>query len=150
MKSDRLGKHLVIVALATCVAYFAFYGLGTWLGLRSGPWQAEFLVAEGVPTMRVSQPNKSIRAELKFPGETLEMAAPSTIVFTNVLRTNTPFGTVVFQDLTYLPGVVTLNCFGHELELLPRTLVVDRRQIGWPDAAGVTVEPDWKVPPPAK
>ena len=53
-----------------------------------------------------------------------------------------PFGRLFHADLTYLPGVVTFDLFAndsnathqgrrHEVELLPRGLVVNRTEYPW-------------------
>ena len=42
-----------------------------------------------------------------------------------------PFGKCIYQDLMFLPGVVTMNLLGHEIELMPRTLVIDKKEIPW-------------------
>ena len=54
-----------------------------------------------------------------------------------------PFGQVLFTDLTYLPGTVSFEVFGHEVELLPRTLIVDRQEVPWKSGAekGATGRP---------
>jgi len=36
----------------------------------------------------------------------------------------------------FLPGVVTMNLLGHEIELMPRTLVIDKKEIPWVTPAG--------------
>jgi hypothetical protein len=36
-----------------------------------------------------------------------------------------------------LPGTVTLRLFGHEIELLPRVLIIDRKEHPW--KAGDTI-----------
>ena len=45
----------------------------------------------------------------------------------------------------FLPGVVTMNILGHEIELMPRTLVIDKKEVPW-DSAGsqITVHPPVK------
>ena len=70
-----------------------------------------------------------------------------------------PFGEWFFADLTYLPGTVTYNFFAedanasskgrrHEIELLPRGLVLNRKEYPW--KAGMQIEVstgdkrDWK------
>jgi hypothetical protein len=35
------------------------------------------------------------------------------------------------MDTTFLPGTLTLQVFGHEIELLPRVLVVDLKEHSW-------------------
>jgi hypothetical protein len=43
-----------------------------------------------------------------------------------------PFGTCVFMDTTFLPGTVSFtNIFGHDIELLPRVLIIDRQEHSW-------------------
>jgi hypothetical protein len=50
-----------------------------------------------------------------------------------------PFGQCVFMDTTFLPGTLTLQLFGHEIELLPRVLVVDRQEHPWRPATAITL-----------
>ena len=61
---------------------------------------------------------------------------------------------VKYADLTYLPGVITLELFGHEIELLPRTLYVNRHAIPWTAGTNLTLHasdrPDaWPEPIPS-
>src|SRR5262249_4558778 len=42
-----------------------------------------------------------------------------------------PFGRCVFMDTTFLPGTVTFQLFGHEIELLPRVLIIDHEEYPW-------------------
>ena len=60
-----------------------------------------------------------------------------------------PFGQWFYADLTYLPGTVTYNLFSedangssrglrHEIELLPRALVINRKLHPW--KAGMRIE----------
>ena len=42
----------------------------------------------------------------------------------------------------FLPGIVTMNLLGHEIELMPRTLVVDKKEVPWSTAgAKVIIQP---------
>jgi hypothetical protein len=38
---------------------------------------------------------------------------------------------MIFQDPTFLPGTVTMRLFGHQIELLPRVLTIDREEYPW-------------------
>ena len=74
---------------------------------------------------------------------------PETIVFDQVITPpyDTPFGTVFFQDLTFQPGTLTLDLFnGHEIELIKRTLRIDRQEISWTSTEPTVVTPEQKVP----
>ena len=52
-----------------------------------------------------------------------------------------PFGRVKFEDLTYLPGTVTFDFFGHEIELIPRTLYINRKPRPWQSNAIISLTP---------
>ena len=76
-------------------------------------------------------------------------ALPQTVLFDRP-RKPAPFGKVIYEDLTQLPGVVTFDLFGHEIELLPRVLVVNKRQIKWNSQASIELWPTNKLPQPPK
>jgi len=64
------------------------------------------------------------------PITTLLFAQPQPVPY------EVPFGKCVFMDTTFLPGTVTFELFGHEIELLPRALIIDRQEHSWqPDLA---------------
>jgi hypothetical protein len=48
------------------------------------------------------------------------------------------------MDTTFQPGTVTFQLFGHEIELLPRTLVLDRQEHGWQSGEIIALN----APPP--
>ena len=59
--------------------------------------------------------------------------SPVTLVFNQPkpVPYEVPFGNCVFMDTTFLPGTITFQFFGHEIELLPRVLVIDRQEHSW-------------------
>lgn len=121
---------------AVCaVLYFGgFWVLQHWR-VRRGPWEVTFRTSPaGVPEIEIAAPALGVRGVcVEFPGARL--AAPLagvTIRFDDpARRTAVPFGQVKFLDTTFLPGTVTFDLFGHEVELLPRTLIVDKREHAW-------------------
>jgi hypothetical protein len=131
MSKDSLPRILLLVFVITAVAYFAaFFGIERWRA-RKGPWQVDFAVAaDGRPTMLISQ------SGLRLDGVTIvfaEESAPATnltIRFDHPIK-DVPWGTVAYQDPITYPGVVTLHLFGHEIEMMPRTLSLNRREIPW-------------------
>ena len=56
----------------------------------------------------------------------------------------------IMADMTFLPGVITFNLFGHEVELLPRALIVNKKDIPWSSAANVVLRPEAKPATPPK
>jgi hypothetical protein len=53
------------------------------------------------------------------------------------------------MDTTFLPGTVTLEVFNHQVELLPRVLVIDRQEHPWLSESTITLHPLNGNPPPA-
>jgi len=131
-------KGVAIVFVAAAMFYVAaFWGI-EHLRHRKGPWEVAFgSDAQGNATLTIAQPSlklTDVRLVLRGERATNE---PATVRFDRVLRP-VPFGRVIYEDLTFLPGVVTFDLFGHEVELLPRALVANRQAIPW--QSGVTID----------
>ncbi len=54
------------------------------------------------------------------------------------------------MDTTFLPGTVTFELFGHEIELLPRALIIDRQEHAWQPNAAINLPPATGATPNAK
>jgi hypothetical protein len=147
---DNILKHVALVAVIAVAGYFGLYAVDSHLRRRQGPWEVTFgAETNGTPFLLVNQPALGVRAvKVRFPGEQNPLTnAPVTVRFTEP-GVKPGFGEVRFQDATYLPGTVTLLAFNHEVELIPRGLVLDRRERPW--QAGLTVElTPTNQPPPA-
>lgn len=134
MKSDGLLKHAGLAFLIAIVFYVVFFcGLERFRG-RNGPWEVRFSSRTGQPpSVEITQARLGISGVIiTLPGVT--SAPPSiaqTLRFTVPTQTNIPFGRVKFLDTTFLPGTVTLDLYGHEVELLPRILIIDRLEHPW-------------------
>ena len=140
MRSSTV-KPIILFILTVVVFYLAaFYGI-EFLMRRKGPWQVQFLTdAKGVPSLRVRQPRLHIAdVQLLCAGTNLLRTNLNvTVLFDQPLKP-VPFGKVIYEDLTQMPGVVTFNLFGHEVELLPRTLLLDKKEVGWQSNMSVTL-----------
>src|SRR6267142_1415004 len=147
MKSDNPWKHFLLAFLLALIIYAVFYQGIEYRRNRKGPWQVTFTNnAAGAPAIRITQPRLGLtNVELAFPGEAmpapnLSVAAPGTndrSPITLLFREPrpvpypVPFGKCVFMDTTFLPGTVTFQLFGHEIELLPRVLIIDHAEHPW-------------------
>ncbi len=131
MNSDGILKHLARAFVMAFALYAAFFSCDQHLRLRKGPWQITFTgETNGHPVIIVNQPKLNIaNVKIVFTGQTLA-PAPRTVLFDTPIRP-APFGKILFFDTTYLPGTVTFDLFGHEIELLPRTLVIDKKESPW-------------------
>jgi hypothetical protein len=46
----------------------------------------------------------------------------------------------VFLDTTFLPGTVALSLFGHEVQLLPRVLTIDKVEKAWRSGETISLQ----------
>ena len=140
MKSDGLLKHVLIVFTAAVVFYIACF---SWIEHRrefKGPWEITFQInGSNAPSLLIAEPALKISGKISFPKEKIAATnLPQTIRFDQPI-TNVPFGQMVYQDPTFLPGAVTLNLFRHEIEFLPRVLVIDKKEYPWQTAGAISI-----------
>jgi hypothetical protein len=104
-----------------------------WWRHRLGPWEVTFSVdGEGNPSLVIYQPRLNISSvELIFPGERLNRSNMLERVAFERPGKPIPFGKVMYEDLTTLPGVITMDLFGHIIEIFPRALLADRKETEW-------------------
>jgi hypothetical protein len=146
MKSDGPMKHFILAFLLAVICYFFFYHAIEGRRTRKGPWEITFTNdVSGAPALVINQPRLAItNAQITFPNEQPQPKfVPSTLAFTQArpVPYDLPFGTCIFMDTTFLPGTVTLRLYGHEIELLPRVLVIDRQEHPWLSDSTITLHP---------
>ncbi len=144
MKSGGALKHFILAFLLALVCYALFYHGIEHRRTRRGPWEVTFTNnSAGTSLLFVNQHRLAItNVQIAFPEE----AAPSANVLGTLLFGQpqpvpfpVPFGKCVFMDTTFLPGTVTFEIFGHEIELLPRVLVIDRQEHPWISDSTITL-----------
>ena len=148
MKHGITPVKVVITFVVVLAIYFvAFNGLQNWQ-TRKGPWEANFTTdGAGNPSITIYQPKLNISSvELVFPGENIVQTNLSQPVSFNRVDASVPFGKVIFLDLMILPGTVTLDLFGHEVELLPRTLILNKKEFPWQSDTAIELSPTNKLP----
>ena len=146
MKTSFPWKQTLVLFAAVLLAYLAVFNGIEWLRQRKGSWQVEFAATpEGRPFLAVTQAYHRISAVIEFPDEQVKTSA-QVIAFDRPKKGIPPFGKVLYEDLTFLPGVVTFDLFGHEIELLPRILIANKKEIPWPVAKHIQL---WSTNKPA-
>jgi len=141
MKRSRTLKH---IALTFALVLFGYIGVFSWIEHRrvvKGPWTVTFSTEAGVPALIVNQPKLGIRdVRIVFPEEATGSNATQTMKFSGarVAPFDVPYGKCVFYDPLFLPGTVTFDLFGHEVQLLPRVLTVDKAEHPW--RSGATIQ----------
>jgi hypothetical protein len=106
-----------------------------------GPWELVFFSDNtGTPGLLITQPKLNISERVIFTDRKLpQNNLTRERRFDDPTKTNAPFGEIIFQDLTFLPGTVTFNFFGHEIELLPRVLTIDKQEHAWKNGEVISV-----------
>ncbi len=128
----------MLVFAACVVLYVAGFATVQWWRNRRGPWEVKFRVEpQGTPTVEITQHRLGIAGvTLRFTATNLPPNPSGTLVRFDgpAQRDKLPFGRVEFLDTTFLPGTVTMDLFGHQVELLPRVLTVDKVERAWRNA----------------
>ncbi|MFN7138409.1 MAG: hypothetical protein ACK4UN_03615 [Limisphaerales bacterium] len=135
MKQDGLGKPLIITFLLAVVLYVVSFAWIQHKRENKGPWIVEFQTDDqGVPSLLVNQPFLGISNQvITFADQALEERNLSEVVHFKgpIPATNAPFGEVVFQDPTFLPGTIAFNFWTHGVELMPRTMIINKEEVNW-------------------
>ncbi len=153
MKSDGPLKHFIIAFLLAGACYALFYPTIEHRRTRKGPWDVKFTnTSEGFPMLLVNQPKLSItNVQITFPEQpSLPAASQTNLVFSQPrpVPYPVPLGSCVFMDTTFLPGTLTFQLLGHEIELLPRVLIIDRQEHPWQSDSTIPLHPQPKAAAP--
>jgi hypothetical protein len=136
MRPEGLAKHFILAFLLALAGYVVCYQVIEHRRIRNGPWRVTFTTGSGeIPTILINQPRLGItNVQISFAGEILPATNSAvTLAFgqPRPVPYELPFGKCVFMDTTFMPGTVTLQLFGREIEMLPRVLVIDRQEYPW-------------------
>ncbi|HEV8541142.1 MAG TPA: hypothetical protein VGR78_02010 [Verrucomicrobiae bacterium] len=144
--SDRLSRHLIIAFVLAVGLYALFFSCDQKVRTRKGPWEVQFTTnAEGFAMIVVDQRTLQIsNVQIVFLAE---HASNFGIVAFDAPLKPIPFGQTKFEDLTYLPGSEAFNFFGHEVELLPRTLYLNKKEQPWVSGKAYLLHKDAKLRP---
>jgi hypothetical protein len=134
MKSDNPFRHFAIPLGIAVLVYIIFYGGIEHRRTRKGPWEVTFTNdASGAPTLIINVTNLGLsNIKITFPGETNRTESTSLVFrIPHEVPYDIPFGKCVFMDTTFLPGTIVFDMFGHEIQLIPRVLTIDKKEIPW-------------------
>ncbi len=142
MSGDGQGRLFLKAFLVAVTGYVLLYGGIQWRRSRLGPWRVEFTQNDnGRAMLRIDQPRLGItNQQVVFNvAATPVNTAAMTFEDPRPLPFEVPYGQCIFMDTTFLPGSVTLRLFGHTVEMLPRTLIIDKQEYPWRAKAAVNV-----------
>jgi hypothetical protein len=150
VKTEHPAKHFVVPLLAALVIYLIAYGGIEHLRNRKGPWQVTFTrsTGTGLPALLINQASLQItNVQIIFTNQPSLTNPPAHLTFgqPKPVPYDLPFGKCLFMDTTFLPGTLTMQVFGHEIELLPRVLILDHDEHSWRSEETIVLD----VLPPA-
>jgi len=128
-------KTFTIVGLVTLIVYIAVFSLVEGNRRKDGPWELTFTQVDNAPALRINHTRLNLtNITILFAEAMVPTNLPQTLRFQHgqvASAVELPFGRCLFLDTLYLPGTVTCEMFGHEIQLLPRTLTIDRVEHPW-------------------
>jgi hypothetical protein len=127
-------KLFLAAGLVSLIGYAAAF---SWLENRrrsKGPWEITFTRMDDAPALVVHHTRLGLtNIAIVFPEASATPIAPQTVRFEHgqVAPLELPFGRCVFMDTAFLPGTVACEVFGHEIQIMPRVLTIDRAERPW-------------------
>jgi hypothetical protein len=154
MKPDGFIKQAAAVFAIALAVYFLGYNVIEHRRTRNGPWQVAFTNdSSGAPAISINQTKLAItNVVIVFRGQTMvplsNAAAPTAFTQPKPVPFDVPLGKCVFMDTTSLPGTLVFELFGHEIQLLPRVLTIDKTEHPWESGARLSLSqaPDLSIP----
>ncbi len=156
MKRDNPARHFIFAFIIALLGYILVFYFIENRRTRKGPWQVTFTDnPEGSPEIIINQmklgisnvqilfTNANPASLANYQSSLTNYQSPTTREFSRPkpVPYDVPFGRCVFMDTTFLPGTLTFQFFGHEIELLPRVLIVDHHEHAWHSGEVITLGP---------
>lgn len=127
-------KKLLTLGLVTLMIYAVSFSWVENRRRKNGPWEINFTRIDDSPAVIINHGMlKLTNISIVFIGGDASNLEPRTIRFHHGQESpfDLPYGRCVFLDTLFLPGTVVCEMFDHEIQLLPRTLTIDRREHAW-------------------
>jgi hypothetical protein len=148
-------KRVATVFFVVLFLYITGFGGCMMVRQKGGPWVVfEAVDSNGVPVVKITHHLRLTNGPvtLLFPGEKIGNlpVRSEPLGYSRVFRApNTndmPYGPVHFVDVTFLPGTVAFDVFGHLVEIQPRTLYLDGHETPWVSGTNIMLRPQDKMP----
>jgi hypothetical protein len=142
MQSEGIFKPLLIAFGVALLGYGLMFGCDRHLRTHKGAWELTFsMTAEGLPILTIDQPYHRIRkVSLVIEGEQYE--GPTKRLSFDDPSVSIPFGEIVFLDTTYLPGSISLDLFGHLVDLMPHKITINLKGVPWKEGELIRLRPE--------
>lgn len=152
MKPAPIWKQIIAVFICALLGYLLVFYWIEHQRRKDGPWQATFTSVDGLPAIIVHHSKLQLtNITIAFVEATAPTNLPQTVAFEHGRPApfDLPFGKCVFVDALYLPGTAACEVFGHEIQLMPRVLTIDRVERPWRSGEKIllTNQPSATLPP---
>jgi len=134
MKPTHIWKQVIAVFVCSLVGYMLVFAWIEHARRKNGPWQATFGISNGFPTLIINHSKRQLtNISIVFVDAPVPTNLPQSIAFEHGRPApfDLPFGRCVFIDALYLPGTAACEIFGHEIQLMPRVLTIDKVERPW-------------------
>ncbi|HTI97466.1 MAG TPA: hypothetical protein VL527_01080 [Dongiaceae bacterium] len=134
MNANSQARPFVIALIAAVILYVVGFACIQYVRGKDGPWQVTFATENSQPTLTVTQPKLKVQGvKIIFTTTNAPALPPQNLKFdlAQPVPFDVPFGRCIFLDTISLPGTVTFQMFGHEIQLMPRVLTIDRVEHPW-------------------
>ncbi len=153
MKPGHSLSRVLLIFVLVLIGYFAVFKWIEHRRVARGPWAVTFTAEARMPVLIVNQPKLDIHdVRIVFADELVGTNAAQTVEFSGprVVPFDVPFGRCVFYDPLFLPGTVALELYGHEVQLLPRVLTIDKVEHAWRSGETIRLNKHAFAPPGTK
>ena len=125
--------------------YVLIYGCDRHLRFKNGPWELRFSrEGDGTPKLIINQAALGItNVALRLEGEIVRLE-PILVRFEGSEAVKIPYGKVLDFYRSYLPGMIRLDLFGHEVEIRQRALILNFNEREWQSDEVISLKPEQK------
>jgi hypothetical protein len=127
-------KAFLLVGVITLIVYVVVFSWVENNRRKHGPWEITFTEVDNSPALLVNHAQLGLaNITIIFSGVPVTTNSPQTIRFEHgrVAPFDLPFGKCVFLDTLFLPGSVTVEVFDHQIQVFPRTMMIDHAEHAW-------------------
>lgn len=157
-ESEGILKRFGFAFGLVLLCYVLIYGCDRHLRFKNGPWELHFSrESDGTPRLVINQAALGItNVTLRLEGEivrldpTLVRFEDSEAVkipygkFEGSEAVKIPYGKVLGFYRSYLPGMIRLDLFGHEVEIRQRALILNFNEREWQSGEVISLKPEQK------
>lgn len=144
-ESEGILKRFGFAFGLVLLCYALMYGCDRHLRLKNGPWDLNFSrESDGTPRLIINQTALGItNVALRLEGEMVRLD-PTLVRFAGSEAVKIPYGKVQAFYRSYLPGMIRLDLFGHDVEIRQRALILNFDEREWQSDEVITLKPEQK------